>query len=181
MSIIVYSSFQRKKINPFNARFKAYCFFLDAISKLSTSVNLKCVWLNEINSAYPKWWVSKCRSVKELVGEIENTCISLIERVRIWYELHINNFNNPSVYTHVPCLKRHFILLYQIEITQPSTFDVLIWMYGAKNASFVCIWVCNKNISKENVTSMPLVNLSSELTNLCKIIFFFLKFGRTIN
>lgn len=126
MSIIVYSSFQRKKINPFNARFKAYWFFLDAISKLSTSVNLKCVWLNEINSAYPKWWswVSKCRSVKELVGEIENTCISLIERVRIWYELHINNFNNPSVYTHVPCLKRHFILLYEIEITQPSTFHM---------------------------------------------------------
>lgn len=52
-------------------------------------------------------------------------------------------------------------------------------MYGAKNASFVFTssWVCNEEISKENVTSMPLVNLSSELTNLCKIIFFF----RTIN
>lgn len=56
-------------------------------------------------------------------------------------------------------------------------------MYGAKNAFFVFTssWVCNEEISKENVTSMPLVNLSSELTNLCKIIFFFLKFERTIN
>lgn len=56
-------------------------------------------------------------------------------------------------------------------------------MYGAKNASFVFTssWVRNEEISKENVTSMPLVNLSSELTNLCKIIFFFLKFERTIN
>lgn len=39
----------------------------------------------------------------------------------------------------------------------------------------------NEEISKDNVSSMPLVNLSSELTNLCKIIFFFLKFERTIN
>lgn len=56
-------------------------------------------------------------------------------------------------------------------------------MYGSKNASFVFTssWVCNEEISKENVSSMPLVNLSSELTNLCKIIFFFLKFERTIN
>lgn len=56
-------------------------------------------------------------------------------------------------------------------------------MYGSKNAFFVFTssWVCNEEISKENVTSMPLVNLSSELINLCKIIFFFLKFERTIN
>lgn len=56
-------------------------------------------------------------------------------------------------------------------------------MYGYKIAFFVFTssWVCNEEISKDNVSSMPLVNLSSELTNLCKIIFFFLKFERTIN
>lgn len=56
-------------------------------------------------------------------------------------------------------------------------------MYGSKNAFFVFTssWVCNEEISKDDVSSMPLVNLSSELTNLCKIIFFFLKFERTIN
>lgn len=56
-------------------------------------------------------------------------------------------------------------------------------MYGVKNVFFVFIssWVCNEEIFKENVILMFLVNFFLELINLCKIIFFFLKFERIIN
>lgn len=56
MSIIDKWSFQRKQNSTLLMHdLGRIVFLLDAISKLTTTVKMKCVWLNGINSAHSKW------------------------------------------------------------------------------------------------------------------------------